>query len=80
MISPKQTNKIIKREKDNNPHGDSRYLQDYCKSTLEVFFLWEEIFNDKNHHFIVYEEDGKIVSSYVCVIIPNLTRNAIIFV
>ena len=30
---------------------------------------------DKNHHIIVKKLDGKIVSSYVCVIIPNLTRN-----
>lgn len=30
---------------------------------------------DKNHHLIVCEEDEKIVSSCVCVIIPNLTRN-----
>ena len=29
---------------------------------------------DKNHHLIVNEVDGKIVSSCVCVIIPNLTR------
>ena len=30
---------------------------------------------DKNHHLIVNIVDGKIVSSCVCVIIPNLTRN-----
>lgn len=36
---------------------------------------WESICADKNHHIIVCEDDGKIVSSCVCVIIPNLTRN-----
>lgn len=36
---------------------------------------WNQIITDPNHHLIVYEEDGKIVSSCVCVIIPNLTRN-----
>ncbi len=36
---------------------------------------WESIINDKNHHLIVCEVDGKIVASCVCVIIPNLTRN-----
>lgn len=36
---------------------------------------WEQIISDQNHHLIVNEVDGQIVSSCVCVIIPNLTRN-----
>ena len=36
---------------------------------------WDSIINDANHHLIVFEIDGKIVASCVCVIIPNLTRN-----
>ncbi len=36
---------------------------------------WEQIIEDRNHHMLVNEVDGKIVSSCVCVIIPNLTRN-----
>lgn len=36
---------------------------------------WDTICNDGNHHIIVCEVDGKIVSSCVCVIIPNLSRN-----
>ena len=36
---------------------------------------WEKIMSDSDHHLIVCEVDGKIVSSCVCVVIPNLTRN-----
>lgn len=36
---------------------------------------WDTIIKDKNHHIIVKVADGKLVSSCVCVIIPNLTRN-----
>ena len=43
--------------------------------TPEIMELWQRILNDKAHHIIVAEEDGKIVSSCVCVIIPNLTHN-----
>ena len=40
-----------------------------------LLHTWEQIMNDENHHLIVNEVDGRIVSSCVCVIIPNLTRN-----
>lgn len=36
---------------------------------------WAQIIQDPNHHLILNEVDGRIVSSCVCVIIPNLTRN-----
>ena len=36
---------------------------------------WNQIIEDPNHHLIVNEIDGQIISSCVCVIIPNLTRN-----
>ncbi len=36
---------------------------------------WNTIIWDENHHIVVNVIDGKIVSSCVCVIIPNLTRN-----
>lgn len=39
-----------------------------------VMRIWQQILADDNHHIIVAEEDGKIVSSSVCVIIPNLTH------
>ena len=49
---------------DNVPE-DSEHLQK----------TWKDILKDVNHHIIVNEIDGKIISSCVCVIIPNLKRN-----
>lgn len=43
--------------------------------TEQLRNTWNTIMQDSNHHIIVKEIDGKIVSSCVCVIIPNLTRN-----
>ena len=40
-----------------------------------VMSIWQTVLDDPNHHIIVAFEDGKIVSSCVCVIIPNLTRD-----
>lgn len=44
------------------------------EETEHLKSTWQQILEDKNHHLIVYEEAGEIVSSCVCVIIPNLTR------
>lgn len=49
---------------DNVPE-DSEHLQK----------TWKDILEDVKHHIIVNESDGKIISSCVCVIIPNLARN-----
>ena len=39
--------------------------------TKQLERTWNTIIQDKNHHIIVKEVDGKMVSSCVCVIIPN---------
>jgi GNAT superfamily N-acetyltransferase len=37
--------------------------------------MWDKMILDENYHIIVNEIDGKIVSSCVCIILPNITRN-----
>ena len=53
-----------------NLHEDS-----IPKMSEELKNTWSTIINDENHHIIVSETDGRIVSSCGCGIIPNLTRN-----
>lgn len=45
------------------------------ENNVENIELFRGILEDKNHHIIVAEEEGKIVSSCVCVIVSNLTHN-----
>ncbi len=49
--------------------------QSVPESTEHLTQTWETICHDSNHHIIVCEAEGQIVSSCVCVVIPNLTRN-----
>lgn len=45
------------------------------EETPQIMELWNRVLQDNNHHIIIIEEEGKIVSSCVCVIIPNFTHN-----
>lgn len=44
--------------------------------TERIEGLWEEMLADESLEIVVAEEDGRIVSSCVCSITSNLTRNA----
>lgn len=46
----------------------------YPEIAEDIQSLWKKICDDPNHHIIVAVEDDRIVSSCVCVIIPNLTH------
>ncbi len=46
----------------------------FPEKTNKLKQLWSDILSDRNHHIIVCEEHGEIISSCVCVIVPNLTH------
>lgn len=46
----------------------------FPEKSERVMAIWNQILHDENHHIIVAEENGRIVASCVCVIIPNLTH------
>jgi len=48
--------------------------QEIPEETEHLQDTWQTILRDPNHHIIVNAVDGRIVSSCVCVVIPNLTR------
>lgn len=46
-------------------------VPEYSDKTKE---LWQRLVNDPDYHLIAAEEDGKIVSSCTCIIVPNMTH------
>lgn len=36
--------------------------------------LWQRLVNNPDYHLIAAEEDGKIVSTCTCIIVPNMTH------
>lgn len=71
---------MVREVKENDLNGLLHLYEQLHNSEIvmnldELSKLWNQILQDNNHHIIVAEEDDKIVSSCVCVIIPNLTHN-----
>lgn len=44
-------------------------------NTEQLSAIWKRMISDPDHHVIICDEDGRIISSCVCVIIPNLTHS-----
>ena len=52
----------------------SLHEKEIPEDSLHLQQVWSEMISDQHHHVIVKEVEGRIVSSCICVIIPNLTR------
>ena len=52
-------------------HLHETSIPEYFGQTKE---LWQRLVNDPDYHLIVAEEDGKLVSSCTCIIVPNMTH------
>ncbi|CAM3092825.1 GNAT family N-acetyltransferase [Paenibacillus lupini] len=49
---------------------------DPALQAADVQELWEQIQQDRNMHYLVVEEEGRIAAACVLILIPNLTRGA----
>ena len=49
------------------------YGKNVLKQDKEMKNIWNRMLTDQFYHIIVAEEDGKLVSTCVCVIVQNLT-------
>ena len=52
----------------------SLHEKEIPEDSLHLQQVWNEMISDQRHHVIVKEVEGRIASSCICVIIPNLTR------
>jgi len=52
----------------------SLHEKEIPEDSLHLQQVWSEMISDQRHHVIVKEVGERIVSSCICVIIPNLTR------
>lgn len=70
---------VIREAEANDLEGLLRLytqLHDNAMPELDerIRFIWDQIMQDKYHRIFIGEADGKIISSCVLVIIPNLTH------
>lgn len=45
------------------------------ETSASLLELWQKILADENHHILLGMADGKLTSSCVVVVVPNLTNN-----